>query len=87
MLSLAEAKALQYGDHLHEGECIRNVGPRGGVREHVTIWRVSGRVRTWKRDAARIEIPCKHGMYEHYTFTQHHLSYLHRPEDCPLNDS
>jgi hypothetical protein len=26
--------------------------------------RVSGAVKTWKRNAARVEIPCKYGMYE-----------------------
>jgi hypothetical protein len=32
-------------------------------------WRtvkVNGKVRTWKRDANRIEIPCKYGLYEYF---------------------
>lgn len=31
--------------------------------------KVNGKVRTWKRDATRIEVPCKYGMYEYFTLT------------------
>jgi hypothetical protein len=31
--------------------------------------KVNGRVRRWKRDRNRIEIPLKYGMYEYVTFT------------------
>ena len=30
--------------------------------------KVNGAVRTWKRDANRIEVPVKYGMYEYGTF-------------------
>lgn len=30
--------------------------------------RVNGKVRTWKRDARRVEIPCKYGLRECATF-------------------
>ena len=30
--------------------------------------KVNGRVRTWKRDPNRVEIPVKYGMYEYSTF-------------------
>lgn len=29
--------------------------------------KVNGKVRRWKRDANRIEIPCKYGLYEYFT--------------------
>ena len=31
--------------------------------------KVNGKVRTWKRDAGRIEVPYKYGMYGYGTFT------------------
>lgn len=31
--------------------------------------KVNGKVRTWKRDPNRIEIPLKYGMYEYTIFT------------------
>lgn len=31
--------------------------------------KVNGAVRTWKRDASRVELPLKYGMYEYATFT------------------
>jgi hypothetical protein len=76
---------LQYRDEIHEDECVLNVSPRGKLRYITTIWRVNGKVRTWARDPGRVEIPCKHGLREHFTFTQAHLSALHLPADCPLN--
>lgn len=30
--------------------------------------KVNGAVRTWKRDANRVEVPVKYGMYEYGTF-------------------
>lgn len=30
--------------------------------------RVSGKVQTWKRDASRVEVPCKFGLYESARF-------------------
>lgn len=79
-----QARQLTYGDDIHEDECILNVGKRGGVQTHTIVWRLNGRVRTWKTDPDRIEIPCKHGMREYFTFTQHDLAHLHLPADCPL---
>lgn len=29
--------------------------------------KVNGAVRRWKRDASRIEVPCKYGLYEYFT--------------------
>ena len=31
--------------------------------------KVNGRVRTWKRDATRVEVPFKYGLYEYGTLT------------------
>lgn len=30
--------------------------------------KITGRVRTWKRDASRIEVPYKYGLYEYGVF-------------------
>jgi hypothetical protein len=36
--------------------------------------KVNGKVRTWKRDAGRVEVPYKYGMYEYGTFTADDLN-------------
>lgn len=36
--------------------------------------KVNGRVRTWKRDPNRIEVPIKYGLYEYGTFTQYDIA-------------
>jgi hypothetical protein len=30
--------------------------------------KVNGKIRTWKRDATRVEVPLKYGLYEYGTF-------------------
>ena len=57
-MTKAECLALGYGDHIYF------VGRDGTARTA----RVNGQVRTWKRDANRIELPIKYGMYEYATF-------------------
>jgi hypothetical protein len=52
MLTLREAKKLKHGDVL--------VNMDDGKR-----WRVSGKVKTWKKDARRIRVPLKHGLYSY----------------------
>ena len=36
--------------------------------------KVNGKVRTWKRDPNRIEVPYKYGLYEYGTFTADDLN-------------
>lgn len=36
--------------------------------------KVNGKVRRWKRDISRIEVPFKYGMYEYGTLTAHDIS-------------
>ncbi len=36
--------------------------------------KVNGKVRTWKRDASRIEVPCKYGLYEYFILTGRDIS-------------
>ena len=49
MLTLEEAKELPYRSVL--------------VADNGKRWYVSGKVQVWKRDANRIRIPLKHGLY------------------------
>ena len=53
-----EVLALGYGAH---PATILNNGRIGTVK-------IVGAVRTWKRDANRVEVPVKYGMYEYATF-------------------
>jgi len=36
--------------------------------------KVNGKVRRWKRDTGRIEIPCKYGLYEYFTLEARDLA-------------
>ena len=39
-------------------------------------WYVNGKVRTWKKDTTRIEIPVKHGLYAYGTITDSDLKHF-----------
>lgn len=66
-LCLDAAKALRYYDRLYHRTARNADGSALRVR-------LNGRVRTWKRDAARIEIPVKYGLYGYHTLTARDLS-------------
>lgn len=55
MITLEQAKALKPGTILHHTE---NKNADGSPQR----WRVNGKVKTWKRDPSRVQIPVKHGM-------------------------
>lgn len=54
-----EVRALRSGQSV---SLVLNNGRVGSVR-------LNGKVRTWKRDATRLEIPIKYGLYEFATFS------------------
>lgn len=62
-----EALALGYGDWLYH-----RAKRQGRGAEPLRV-RVAGRVRTWVRDPARIEIPTKWGTRSYHTITEHEL--------------
>ena len=59
-LTFDEVLALQAGQRV---PFMRNDGRLGEVK-------INGKVRTWKRDKDRIEVPVKYGMYECATFNK-----------------
>jgi len=67
-MTRGEALALQYGDLLYH----RTKRQGRGESEPLRV-RVTGKVRTWKRDPTRIEIPTKWGLHRHHTITEHQL--------------
>jgi hypothetical protein len=49
---------------LHPGQHVEFTNGDGVARRI----KVNGAPRTWKRDASRVELPCKYGLYECATF-------------------
>lgn len=80
------ATQIRYGQTLHytgRTACARITGPRGGVTEKVTRYRVSGACQTWKTRPDDFRIPVKHGLYESAEITQRNGLDFHLPADCP----
>src|SRR6266850_1046070 len=59
-MTFDEASRLSYGEH------IWFLTHHGDARQ----CKINGRVRRWKRDLSRIEIPAKYGLYEYFIFTR-----------------
>jgi len=55
-MTVDEAKRLRYHQEIYE---IGEYNADGTARR----WRVSGAVKTWKRDPNRVRVPIKHGLY------------------------
>ena len=65
-ITLEQAKALKYGDTVHEDNAFNKDGSN-------KRWRVSGKVQIWKRAPGRIKIPVKHGLYGHGYITEDNI--------------
>jgi hypothetical protein len=65
MITIEQAKALQHGDKIKQThERIKCVYVDNAYHRHQAIsWRVNGKVKTWKRDPNRFQVPIKHSRY------------------------
>lgn len=62
-LTLEEAKSLTVGQVIYH-RFLRN-GDKTPQR-----WTVKGKVKTWKRDPSRVQVPLKHGLYRYGKLTE-----------------
>jgi hypothetical protein len=65
-LTLAEAKALRLGDTVYSLQSANGKGEPHKAR-------ITGAVKTWKRDASRVQVPWKHGLYVHGYITERNM--------------
>ena len=66
MITLEQAKTLRHGTVLHH---TINKNADGTPQR----WRVSGMPKTWKRDAGRVKVPVKYGLYGNDYITENDL--------------
>lgn len=79
-----QAVNLRYRDELHYGECIKHVGPRGGVRVTQETWRVNGKCQTWKTRPTEFTVPIKFGLKSCSYLTDRNAGEFHLARECPL---
>jgi hypothetical protein len=63
MVTLKEAKELRVGTTLHNTKLYNADGTPMRAR-------VTGKVKTWKKDPNKIKVPLKHGMYDYGYLTE-----------------
>lgn len=66
MLTLEQAKKLQPGDTIYQTNAFNH-------KQQRRRWRVTGKVKTWKRDPARIHVPIKYGLYLKHALSRYHF--------------
>jgi hypothetical protein len=71
----------------HYGECVRTVGPRGGVKVKQVSYRRNGKTETWKTRQDDFRIPVKYGLKSCGQIHPGNAHHFHTAEDCPLNPS
>ena len=80
MITSNQAKNLKHGDILYH--TINKNADKTPQR-----WRVNGKVKTWKRDTNRIQIPLKHGLYDYDYLTQDDLTIVCLTEEEALKEN
>jgi hypothetical protein len=72
-LTLEDAKALLYRETVYHGRYTNSDGSP-------QVWRVTGKVKKWKRDPSRVYVPISRGMYEHHYINEDNLTDWHISE-------
>ena len=67
-MTLQEAKNLKTGDYIHH--VIKKNANGTPMRARVTS------IKTWKRSPERVEVRCKHGLYDYATFTENEVNQI-----------
>lgn len=71
----------------HEGECIMEIGVRGGVNMHVARWRPNGRMKEWKTEPHKFCRPIKYGLRGYGYLDHGNAHQFHTQENCGLNNT
>ena len=66
-------------------DCVRTIGPRGGITERITRVRRSGKTQIWKTRPDQFRVPVKFGLCESAEITHTNATDWHTAENCPLN--
>ncbi len=67
-----------------EGGCTVTVGPRGGVKVRMEIWRTNGAPKEWKRND-NVRTPVKYGMRSYsYVLWPSDAHLWHTRANCPI---
>ena len=65
-ITLNQAKKLRHGQTLYH---LKHKNVDGTAQR----WRVNGKVKVWKRNPEKVQVPIKHGMYAYDYLTENEL--------------
>ena len=84
MITKDQALTAQEFHYTGRHNCTRYTGPRGAVKEHITVARRNGATQVWKRFPTRFRVPVKHGLRDYGEITDINADDWHIAADCPL---
>lgn len=70
--------------YYHHGACKKTIGPKGGEKDYIQVWRNNGAIKTWKTRPGEFRIPVKHGMYDYSEINHNNASEFHTEDECPV---
>lgn len=73
-MTLEQVKNLKHGDTV----LMPTVENADGTPSR---WRITGKVKTWKRDTNRVQVPIKRGLYQYGYLTENNMQHFELPEE------
>ena len=73
-MTIKQAKNLTFGQVIFDSTLQNKDGTPAR-------YKVNGKVKIWKRDLNRIQIPLKRGLYEYDYLTENNIEYFHLTEE------
>ena len=73
-MTIEQAKNLTFGQLIYDSTVQNADGTPAR-------YKVNGKVKTWKRDLNRIQVPLKRGLYEYDYLTENNIEYFHLTEE------
>jgi hypothetical protein len=83
MVTKAQAISAHHRQEFHYGRCTRTIGPKGGEKLRMDVWRVNGACKVWKTRPEAFSLPIKYGFKGPYAYiTEQNAAEFHAAEDC-----
>jgi len=64
-ITIGQAGNLKYGELVRQIRAISQDTGEIHVLTPVSQWRVNGKIKLWKRDPERFQLPIRHGLYNY----------------------
>jgi len=79
---ISKEQALTGNEFHINGECVRTIGKRGGIKEKIKLYRRSGQTKLWKTRPDEFRVPVRSGLYDNGYITHENAHLVHLASEC-----